>query len=51
MKSLNWLTFLDIMEFTAAKINDDKNLFISLLKTFKMFKIKRWFKDNNKPAH
>ena len=32
MESLNWLPFLDIMEFTAYKIKNDKNIFPSLLK-------------------
>ena len=29
---LNWLPFLDIMEFTVNKIKNDKNIFPSLLK-------------------
>ena len=31
MESLNWLPFLDIMEFTADSINNDKNILPSLL--------------------
>ena len=31
MESLNWLRFIDIMELTADKIKNDKNLFPSLL--------------------
>ena len=30
MESLNWLPFLDITEFTADRINKDKNLLPSL---------------------
>ena len=33
MESLNWSPFLDVTEFTADKINYDKNLFPSLLKS------------------
>ena len=40
MESLNWLPFLDIMEFTANNIKNDKNLFPSFLENFTMFKIK-----------
>ena len=40
MESLNWLPFIDIMEFTADKIRNDKNILPSLLKKFTMFKIK-----------
>ena len=42
MESLNWLTFLDIMDFTEDRIENDKNLLPSLLKTFTMFNIKCW---------
>ena len=31
MEYLNWLPILDFMEFTADKIENDKNLFPSLL--------------------
>ena len=34
MEILNWLPFIDIMEFTADKINNDKNIFLSLLKNY-----------------
>ena len=43
MESLNWLPFLDIMQFTADSIKNDKILFPSLLKMFTMFKIKCWW--------
>ena len=43
MESLNWLPFLDVMEFTTDKINNDKNIFPSLFKFFTMFKIKGWW--------
>ena len=39
MESLDWLPFLDIMEFTADRIENDKNLLPSLLKKFTTFKI------------
>ena len=42
MRSLNWLPFIDIMEFTADRIDNDKNILPSLLKIFTMFKIKCW---------
>ena len=42
MESLNWSPFLDIMEFTADRIKNDKNIFPSLLKYFTMFKIICW---------
>ena len=48
MESLNWLPFLDIMEFTTDRINNDKNLLPSLLKTFTMFKIKCWWNKKEK---
>ena len=38
-KSLNWLPFLYITEFTADKRYNDKNLLPSLLKCFTIFKI------------
>ena len=45
MESLNWLPFLDIMEFTADRIENDIKLLPSLLSFFKIFKIKcRWNK-------
>ena len=43
VESLNWLPFLDIVEFTADRIENDKNLLPSLLKYFTMFKIKCWW--------
>ena len=43
MESLNWLTFISIMGFTAYRIEDDKNILPSLLKYFTMFKIKCWW--------
>ena len=43
MESLNWLPFLDIMDLTAYRIQNDKNLLPSLLKTKSMFKIKCWW--------
>ena len=48
MESLNWLPFLDITEFTEDKINNDKNLFPSLLKYFTMFKINVGGKEKKK---
>ena len=48
MESLNWLPFLDIMEFTADSINNDKNILPSLLKFFTMFKIKCWWNKKEK---
>ena len=48
MKSLNWLPFLDITEFTADKIKNDENLFPLLLKKFTMFKIKCWWNKKEK---
>ena len=39
MKSLNFLPFLDIMEFTSDRINNYINLLTSLLKDFTMFKL------------
>ena len=41
--NLNWLPFLDVMEFTAYKIDNDINIFPSLLKKITMFKIKFWW--------
>ena len=32
MESLNWLPFINITEFTADSINNDKNILTSLLK-------------------
>ena len=43
MESLNWLPFLDFMEFTADSIENDKNILRSLLNFFTMFKIKCWW--------
>ena len=34
IESLNWLPFIDIMEFTADRIKNDKNIFLSLLKNY-----------------
>ena len=31
MESLNWIPFLDVMEFTADQIENDINIFPSLL--------------------
>ena len=42
MESLNWLPFHDIMEFTADRIDNDKNILPSLLDFFTMFRIKYW---------
>ena len=42
MKSLNELTFLDIMDLTSDRIDNYKNLILSLLKLFTMFKITCW---------
>ena len=42
MESLNWLLFLDIMDFTADRIENDRNILPSLLNFFTMFKIKCW---------
>ena len=39
MESLNWLPFLDIMEFTAYKIKNDKNIFPSLLKILQCLRL------------
>ena len=39
MKSLNWLPFPDIMDFTADNINNDKNLFPSLLKILQCLRL------------
>ena len=47
-ESLNWLPFLDIMEFTADSTNNDKNLLPSLLKNITMFKIKCWWNKKEK---
>ena len=48
MESINWLRFLDIMELTADRIENDKNLLLSLLKVFNMFKIKCWWNKKEK---
>ena len=48
MEILNWLYFLDIMEFTTNRINNDKNILPSLLKDFTMFKIKCWWNKKEK---
>ena len=48
MESINWLPFLDIMEFTVEITKNDKDLLPSLLKFFTMFKIKCWW---NKKKH
>ena len=42
-ESLNWLPFLHIMEFTADRIENGKNILPSLLKIFSMSKIKCWW--------
>ena len=39
MESLNWLPFLDVMEFTVEKINNHKNLFPSLLKKLQCLRL------------
>ena len=39
MEIINWLPFPDIMEFTADKINNDKNLFQSLLKILQCLRL------------
>ena len=39
MEGLNWLSFLDIMEFTADKIKNDKNIFPSLLKILQCLRL------------
>ena len=43
MGSLNWLPFIDTIECTADRIENDKNLLPSLLKNDSMFKIKCWW--------
>ena len=43
MESLNWLPFLDIMEFTADRIYNDENLLPSFSRQFTMFRIKCWW--------
>ena len=39
MESLNWSPFLDIMEFTIDRINNDINLFLSLLIFLQCFRL------------
>ena len=39
MESLNQLPFLDIMEFTTDRINNDKNILPSLLKILKCLRL------------
>ena len=48
MESLSWLTFLDTMEFTSDRIQNDCNPLPSLLKVFIMFKIKCWWNKKEK---
>ena len=48
MESINWLPFLDIMEFTSYRTNNYKNLIPSLLKVFTMFNIKCWWNKKEK---
>ena len=48
MESLNWLTFLDIMDFTTDRIENDKNILPSLLNFFTNFKIKCWWNKKEK---
>ena len=45
---LNWLPFLDFMEFTVDKMENDINIFPSLLKNCTMFKIKCWWNKKEK---
>ena len=40
MKSLNWLPFIDVIEFNSDYIDNYINIFPSLLKKITMFKIK-----------
>ena len=54
MESLNWLTFLYIMEFTLYRIENDKNLLPSLLEFLKCLRLnvcvikgKIFLKSNN----
>ena len=47
-ESLNWLPFLEIMDFTVDRIENDKNLLPSLLKKFTMFTIKCWWNKKEK---
>ena len=42
-EGLNWLSFFDIMEFTADGIDNEKRLLPSLLKIFENFKINCWY--------
>ena len=39
MEILNWLPFIDVMEFTADKIKNDKNILISLLKILQCLRL------------
>ena len=39
MESLNWLPFLDIMEFTSDRIDNDKNPLPSLLKILQYLRL------------
>ena len=51
VESLNWLTLLDITEFTTDRIENDNNPLSSLFKIVTMFKIKCWWnlrKDEKK---
>ena len=43
MEILNWFPFLYIMELTENRIENDKNLLLSLLKGITMFKNKFWW--------
>ena len=49
---INWLYFLDIMEYTAYSTDNEITLLPSLLKMFSMFQIHRWYNkgsdDKNK---
>ena len=42
-ESLNWLPLIDIMEFTAERIYNDKILLPALLRIISMYKIKCWW--------
>ena len=43
MKCFNWLPFLDIMEFTDNRIDNDKYLFLPFFYFFLMFNIECWW--------
>ena len=46
-ETTKWFPFLDIMDHTANKIQDDKGLISSLLKMFSMFKIRLSYGDKD----